>query len=181
MITPHRDVAERYLDYLDREIDLLAAHLPRRRGVSQLHWGGGTPTYYTAEQLERVFARLAPHFTLRAGRRDRRRDRPAGHLGRISSTTLRRLGFNRLSMGVQDFAPEVQEAVNRIQSYEQTRALVDHARALGFRSINIDLIYGLPYQTDDGLPAHARSGRRPASRAGRRLLVRLRARGWPRT
>ena len=89
-------------------------------------------------------------------------------------TTLRRLGFNRLSMGVQDFAPEVQEAVNRIQSYEQTRTLVDHARAVGFRSLNIDLIYGLPYQTEDGLPADARPGRRPAPRAGRRLLVRLR-------
>jgi oxygen-independent coproporphyrinogen-3 oxidase len=149
VITRHRDVAAHYLDYLDKEIDLLAAHLPQRRTISQLHWGGGTPTYYTAAQLQRVFARLAAHFTLA----------PDAEVGleidpRVTSveqlTTLRRLGFNRLSMGVQDFTPEVQDAVNRIQSYEQTRALVDHGRAVGFRSLNIDLIYGLPYQTEVG-------------------------------
>ena len=149
VITRHREVAAQYLDYLEREIDLLAAHLPARRTVSQLHWGGGTPTYYTAEQLERVFARLSRHF-----------DFPAdAEIGveidpRVTSEgqldALRRLGFNRLSMGVQDFAPEVQEAVNRIQSYESTNALVDRARVLGYRSINIDLIYGLPFQTVEG-------------------------------
>lgn len=149
VITKHRDVTDRYLDYLDREIDLLAAHLPHRRRISQLHWGGGTPTYYSAAQLERVFARLTRHFTFT----------PDAEIGveidpRVTSpehlSTLRRLGFNRLSMGVQDFAPEVQEAVNRIQSYELTKGLVDHARALGFRSVNLDLIYGLPYQTTEG-------------------------------
>jgi oxygen-independent coproporphyrinogen-3 oxidase len=149
VITRHRDVANEYLDYLEREIDLLAEHLPSRRRVSQLHWGGGTPTYYASEQLERVFARLAKHFTFTAdaeiGVEIDPRVTSAGQLD-----TLKRLGFNRLSMGVQDFAPEVQEAVNRIQSYEDTAALVTHARALGFRSINIDLIYGLPHQTVEG-------------------------------
>ena len=149
VITKHRDVAERYLDYLDREVDLLAAHLPERRTISQLHWGGGTPTYYTAAQLARVFARIERHFTFT----------PDAEIGveidpRVTSAeqleTLRRLGFNRLSMGVQDFAPEVQAAVNRIQSYELTKALVDRARELVFRSVNIDLIYGLPYQTTGG-------------------------------
>jgi len=149
VITKHRDVTGRYLDYLDKEIDLLAAHLPHRRRVSQLHWGGGTPTYYTAAELERLFAGLSRHFTFT----------PDAEIGveidpRVTTTdqlsTLRRLGFNRLSMGVQDFAPEVQEAVNRIQSYELTKGLVDHARAIGFRSINVDLIYGLPYQTTGG-------------------------------
>jgi oxygen-independent coproporphyrinogen III oxidase len=149
VITKHRDIASHYLDYLDREIDLLAAHLPDRRRISQLHWGGGTPTYYTAAQLARVFAGLARHFAFT----------PDAEIGveidpRVTSaeqlSILRQHGFNRLSMGVQDFAPEVQQAVNRIQSYEQTKDLVDHARALGFRSINIDLIYGLPYQTVDG-------------------------------
>ncbi|HUF46446.1 MAG TPA: oxygen-independent coproporphyrinogen III oxidase [Vicinamibacterales bacterium] len=149
VITRHRDVAGRYLEYLDREIDLLAAHLPHRRLLSQLHWGGGTPTYYTAPQLERIFERLARHFTFA----------PAAEIGveidpRVTSAdqlrTLRRLGFNRLSMGVQDFAPEVQEAVNRVQSYELTRDLLEEARALGFSSINIDLIYGLPYQSAGG-------------------------------
>ena len=149
VITKHREVAEKYLDYLDREIDLLAAHLPDRRRVSQLHWGGGTPTYYHADQLDRVFARLVRHFTFT----------PDAEIGveidpRVTSAdqleTLRARGFNRLSMGVQDFAPEVQEAVNRIQSYELTKSLVDRARELGYRSINIDLIYGLPYQTIEG-------------------------------
>jgi oxygen-independent coproporphyrinogen III oxidase len=149
VITKHRDVAEQYLGNVEREIDLLAAHLPDRRAVSQLHWGGGTPTYYGAGQLERVFERLSRHF----------RFAPDAEIGveadpRVTSAeqldTLRRLGFNRLSMGVQDFAPEVQEAVNRIQSYESTKALVDRARALGYRSINIDLIYGLPFQTIEG-------------------------------
>ena len=149
VITRHRDVANEYLDYLEREIDLLAEHLPARRTVSQLHWGGGTPTYYTAEQLERVFARLAKHFTFTADAEIGVEIDP-----RVTSfdqlETLNRLGFNRLSMGVQDFAPEVQEAVNRIQSYEDTAALLTHARGLGFRSINIDLIYGLPHQTIEG-------------------------------
>jgi oxygen-independent coproporphyrinogen-3 oxidase len=149
VITKHRDVAEQYLDYLEREIDLLAAHLPARRTVSQLHWGGGTPTYYTASQLERVFARLTRHFTFAEDAEIGVEIDP-----RVTSAeqldSLRRLGFNRLSMGVQDFAPEVQEAVNRIQSYESTKALVDRARALGYRSINIDLIYGLPCQTLEG-------------------------------
>jgi oxygen-independent coproporphyrinogen III oxidase len=149
VITKHRDVAAQYLNYLDREIDLLAAHLPDRRRISQLHWGGGTPTYYTGPQLERVFARLTRHFTFTADAEVGVEIDP-----RVTSSeqlsTLRQHGFNRLSMGVQDFAREVQEAVNRIQSYEQTKALVDHARAQGFRSINIDLIYGLPYQTVEG-------------------------------
>lgn len=145
VITTHRHVAARYLDFLDQEIDLLAAHLPRRRTISQLHWGGGTPTYYAAEQLARVFARISRHFTVT----------PRAEIGveidpRVTSaehlSTLRGLGFNRLSMGVQDFTPAVQRAVNREQSYERTRELVDHARLLGFASINVDLIYGLPYQ-----------------------------------
>jgi oxygen-independent coproporphyrinogen-3 oxidase len=149
VITKHRDVAERYLDYLDREIDLLAAHLPRRRRVSQLHWGGGTPTYYSAAQLDRVFARLTRHFTIDPDAEIALEIDPRVTT-REQLTALRRLGFNRLSLGVQDFTPEVQDAVNRVQTAAETAALVDHARALGFASINIDLIYGLPYQTEAG-------------------------------
>jgi oxygen-independent coproporphyrinogen-3 oxidase len=146
VITKHRDVAAQYLEYLEREIDLLAAHLSSRRAISQLHWGGGTPTYFTADQLERLFGRIGAHFSFT----------PEAEIGveidpRVTSeaqlAALRRCGFNRLSMGVQDFAPEVQQAVNRIQSYEQTRDLIEAARGLGYRSINVDLIYGLPYQT----------------------------------
>ena len=147
VITPHREVASRYLDAVEQEIDLLAAHLPNRRTIAQLHLGGGTPTYYTPEQLGRLFARFRRHFTFT----------PDAELGveidpRVTTFAhldlLRSLGFNRLSMGVQDFDPKVQEAINRIQSYELTRDLLLHARERGFGSINVDLIYGLPHQTE---------------------------------
>lgn len=148
VITRHRDVAAEYLVALDREIDLLAAELPDRRTLAQMHWGGGTPTYYEADQLSRVFERVHRHFTFT----------PQAELGieidpRVTSVAhlqgLRALGFNRLSMGVQDFAPEVQQAINRVQSFELTRDLLYEARAAGFASVNVDLIYGLPYQTVD--------------------------------
>ena len=152
VITPHLDVAARYLEGLEREIDLLASHLPNRRVISQMHWGGGTPTYYAPEQLAHLFARIAQHFSFTPDAElgieiDPRVTTPA-HLDQ-----LRSLGFNRLSMGVQDFNPTVQEAVNRIQSYELTRDIIAHARELGFSSINVDLIYGLPHQTQDTFSA----------------------------
>lgn len=146
VITPHREVASRYLEAVAQEIDLLAAHLPDRRTIAQMHWGGGTPTYYSPDQLGELFARIGRHFTFT-------RDAELGVEidPRVTTTAhldlLRSLGFNRLSMGVQDFDPKVQEAINRIQSYELTRGLIEHARALGFGSINVDLIYGLPHQT----------------------------------
>jgi oxygen-independent coproporphyrinogen III oxidase len=152
VITPHREVAARYLEGVEQEIDLLASHLPNRRVIAQMHWGGGTPTYYGPEQLARLHARIAKHFSFT----------PDAELGveidpRVTTPVhldqLRSLGFNRLSMGVQDFNPKVQEAVNRIQSYELTRDLIVHARALGFGSINVDLIYGLPHQTEETFAA----------------------------
>ena len=152
VITPHREVAARYLEGVEQEIDLLASHLPDRRVIAQMHWGGGTPTYYGPEQLARLHARIAKHFSFTPDAElgveiDPRVTTPA-HLDQ-----LRSLGFNRLSMGVQDFNPKVQEAVNRIQSYELTRDLIVHARALGFGSINVDLIYGLPHQTEETFAA----------------------------
>lgn len=146
VITPHREVAGRYLEAVAQEIDLLASHLPDRRTIAQMHWGGGTPTYYSPDQLGGLFARMARHFTFtkdaELGVEIDPRVTTTAHLDR-----LRALGFNRLSMGVQDFDPQVQEAINRIQSYALTRSLIEHARALGFGSINVDLIYGLPHQT----------------------------------
>ena len=149
IITRHRDVAAGYLEQLLREIDLLAGELPTRRTISQMHWGGGTPTYYAPEQLERLFAGIARHFQFapdaELGIEADPRVTTEAHIAR-----LRALGFNRLSMGVQDFAPEVQAAVHRIQGVEQTTALVTRARAEGFLSVNLDLIFGLPHQTLEG-------------------------------
>ena len=149
VITKHRDVAGRYLDQVRLEIALLARHLPRRRRVSQMHWGGGTPTYYPAADLERLFRAFAERFSFTGDAEIGIEVDP-----RVTTaeqiTRLRRLGFNRISMGVQDFAPEVQQAVHRIQSYEITWALVECARREGYSSVNLDLIYGLPYQTVAG-------------------------------
>ena len=149
IITKHRDVEARYLEYLEREIDLVAAALPDRRKVSQLHWGGGTPTYSSPANLARIAGWFRRHFTFTPGAEigveiDPRVTTP----GQLA--VLRDAGFNRLSLGVQDFAPEVQQAVNRVQSYELTRDIIESGRQLGFSSVNIDLIYGLPYQTVEG-------------------------------
>ena len=146
VITPHMPVAEKYMEYLKREIDLLAERLPDRRDVVQMHWGGGTPTYFSPEQLRGLFGHVEKYFTFADGAevalevdpRVTRRE----HLEVLSE-----LGFNRLSMGVQDLTPEVQVAIDRNQTREQTAELVETARELGFSDgINIDLIYGLPKQ-----------------------------------
>ncbi len=144
--TSRRDVAERYLEHLLLEIDLLAGALPHRRRLSQLHWGGGTPTYYAPPELERLFAALARHFTFTPDAEISVEIDPRTTTHEHVAA-LGRLGYNRLSLGVQDFTPEVQETVHRVQSPELTQALMDDARATGFRSINIDLIFGLPRQT----------------------------------
>lgn len=149
VITPHRHVAAHYLGNIEAEVDLLADALPRRRSIAQMHWGGGTPTYYSPDQLEQLFRRIARHFTFtpdaEVGIEADPRVTSPEHLAR-----MRALGFNRLSMGVQDFTAEVQQAVHRVQSVEQTAALVSRARAEGYTSINLDLIFGLPYQTLEG-------------------------------
>jgi oxygen-independent coproporphyrinogen-3 oxidase len=144
--TTHREVAEPYLEYLEREIDTVAGLLPHRRQLAQMHWGGGTPTYLSARQLERLFEIITRRFTLQEGAEVAIEVDP-----RVTTAeqldTLSRLGFNRLSLGLQDPAEEVQEAIGRHQSREQTTALVRHAREIGFsEGINVDLIYGLPGQ-----------------------------------
>lgn len=146
VISTRPDVTRPYLDHLIGELDLLARHLPRRRRLAQMHWGGGTPTSYPIEELERLHAAVTRHFEFT----------PDAEIGvevdpRVTSAEqvarLAALGFNRFSMGVQDFSPEVQRAVHRIQSVEQTAGLIRRARAEGAKSINIDLIFGLPMQT----------------------------------
>jgi oxygen-independent coproporphyrinogen-3 oxidase len=141
----HR-LEETYLEHLVREIDWVSERAGLRRSVVQLHLGGGTPTYFAPDRLERILGRLRERFDFS----------PDAELGvevdpRVTTPehleSLARSGFNRLSMGVQDFDPRVQEAINRIQPYEDTRTLVRQARDLGFPSVNMDLIFGLPYQT----------------------------------
>ncbi len=144
--TPQAKVAVKYLDYLEREIDLVAELLPRRRLLAQLHWGGGTPTYFTPEQLTGLYRHLDAYFQLEDQAEVAVEVDPRittrEHLEALSG-----LGFNRLSMGVQDFTPEVQAAIGRRQTFDETRDLLLAAREIGFREgINIDLIYGLPEQ-----------------------------------
>ncbi len=146
IITKHRAVADAYLDLLAREIELLAERLPDRRRFAQLHLGGGTPTYYRPEQLQGITRALLAHFAPLAGAELAVEADPrvttAAHLDALAD-----VGFNRVSFGVQDLTPEVQQAIGRVQSLEQTARLVDHARTRGYRGINVDLIYGLPLQT----------------------------------
>ena len=146
IITSQREVVDRYLDHLHREIDLLAAHLPDRRRVTQYHWGGGTPTQLEADQMLALQAKVTEHFEIAPDAEVAVEADP-----RVTSheklDLLRELGFNRLSLGVQDLDPKVQAAINRTQDVGTTIALFEHARRIGFGSINIDLIYGLPLQT----------------------------------
>jgi len=145
-IQKDKRVAIPYLDSLKREIDHVARHVSRQRPVIQFHWGGGTPTYLTPLQMEDLFGHTRERFSFAPDAEIGIEVDPRV-TGREHLESLRRLGFNRLSMGIQDFEPRVQQTIHRIQPYEMTRDLILSARALGFESINVDLIYGLPHQT----------------------------------
>ena len=146
--THDRTRADAYLEVLEEEVALVAAHLPTRRKVSQLHWGGGTPTFLDEKQLVRCHEILTRHFALAKDAEQAIEVDPAVTT-RSQIETLARLGFNRISMGVQDFDPRVQEVVGRIQGEAETAELVRAARENGFLGVNLDLIYGLPYQTKE--------------------------------
>lgn len=143
--TRRREVVARYLDAVQREIDMVADRLRHRRRVVQYHWGGGTPTYLTSAQMTALHAGVERHFSI-----DQRAEVAIEVDPRVTTPeqidVLRSLGFNRLSMGVQDFTPEVQDAIGRRQSESATQSLFYYARGAGFDSINIDLVYGLPRQ-----------------------------------
>ncbi len=146
--THDRTRADHYLDVLEKEVALVAAHLPTRRTVSQLHWGGGTPTFLDEKQLTRCHQILARHFAFAPDAEKAIEIDPA-ITTRSQIETLAGLGFNRISMGVQDFDDRVQQTVGRIQGEKETADLVAAARQNGFGGVNLDLIYGLPYQTPD--------------------------------
>jgi len=145
VISKRQDVAENYLDYLYREIGMGAGALGERRTVRQIHWGGGTPTFLTVPQIRALFSTLARHFAIARDAEIALEVDPCVTT-REQLEALRTLGFNRISMGVQDFDPYVQQIVNRNQTEAETRRLVGWCRELGFGGVNIDLIYGLPEQ-----------------------------------
>lgn len=148
IITHKTEKAAEYLRYLKREIALQAHLFDPDRKLTQLHLGGGTPTYLTHAQLTELMEALDEAFTLeRSEGREFSLEVDPRTVSPRQIHDLHTLGFNRLSFGVQDFDPEVQQAVNRIQSEEQTLELVAAAREAGFESISVDLIYGLPLQT----------------------------------
>lgn len=151
VITKDRGRAQVYLQRVEHEMQMIASHLDPGQVVEQLHFGGGTPTFLSHDELRQLMGHLRQHFSLL--------DDDSGDYGIeidpreadwSTMGLLRELGFNRVSLGVQDLDPQVQRAVNRLQSLEETQAIIDAARTLQFRSLNIDLIYGLPKQTPQG-------------------------------
>ncbi len=149
IITKHHERAGPYLGYVERELDLHVKHLGGPgQSVSQLHFGGGTPTFLNDEELTDLMAMLRKRFAF-APKGEYSIEIDPRTISAERLQVIRELGFNRLSFGVQDFDPEVQKAVHRVQPAEQVFALVAAAREIGFDSINVDLIYGLPKQTPE--------------------------------
>jgi oxygen-independent coproporphyrinogen-3 oxidase len=148
VITTNHGQSKPYLEQLKKEVARMAVLLDPKREVVQLHWGGGSPTFLHPDEIRRLGEVIHKHFRFA-------KDVEAGveidprRLSRDHIEALREIGFNRASLGVQDFEPKVQEAIHRIQPRDLTRQVLDWARELGFGSVNFDLIYGLPYQTTE--------------------------------
>jgi oxygen-independent coproporphyrinogen-3 oxidase len=145
IITRDHGRSSKYLRYLRKEVELICALLPPRERVTQLHWGGGSPTFLNHAELAELMQIIREHFTLVDDGEYSIEVDPRS-AGPDTIALLGSLGFNRLSVGVQDFDPEVQRAVNRIQSVDLTTRVIDAARSSGFKSVSMDLIYGLPRQ-----------------------------------
>ena len=145
--TSKEDKKERYIDYLERELELLSQHLDTSREVIQMHFGGGTPTFFSTEQLERILKAIKKHFKHFANDAEISCEIDPRFLSKEQLDVLTCNGFNRVSYGVQDFNDEVQKAIHRIQPYDVTQNAVTMAKNSGIKSINMDLIYGLPYQS----------------------------------
>lgn len=150
IVTKNRNHAQPYLDAVYKELAMQGELFKATRIVNQLHWGGGTPTFISHDQMTELMQQTRKHFTLLdddSGEYSIELD--PREVTTSSINLLRKLGFNRISLGVQDFNPKVQQAVNRIQSYKETRDVIVAARNNDFHSISLDLIYGLPFQTVD--------------------------------
>jgi oxygen-independent coproporphyrinogen-3 oxidase len=149
VVTRKPGVAREYLDYLYREIVLQAEIVGQNRPVTQLHWGGGTPTYLDAAEITELMHMLASHFKLLdKDYREYSIEIDPRTIDLASVALLKGVGFNRISLGIQDFDPVVQKATNRIQPYRKVAPLVEAIRTHGFRSLSFDLIYGLPHQDE---------------------------------
>jgi len=137
---------EEYVTHLIKEMDLVAQYMGSKRKIRQLHWGGGTPTYLTESQIEKLFQKTKDAFDIDSSAEMAIEIDPR-NVTKEKLRLLRQLGFNRISLGIQDFDITVQKSVNRLQPYETVKSCYDDCRQLGFHSINFDLIYGLPHQT----------------------------------
>ena len=146
VITQNHQKGSDYIDYLGREVARVTPRLGQDRKVVQLHFGGGSPTFLRPDEIRRLGEVIHQHFTL-APDLEASVEVDPRRLTRDHLAALREVGFNRASMGVQDFNPQVQQAVHRVQPRQLTQQVMDWMRELGFTSINLDLIYGLPYQT----------------------------------
>lgn len=145
VVTEKDGIADQYLDYIEREIAMASGALQGRKRVMQMHWGGGTPTYLDVPQIERLYGIVQKYFDLGEGAEIALEVDPRV-TSREQLVALRNLGFNRISMGVQDLNPEVQRAITRFQTEEETVNLYTWCRELGFEGTNFDLVYGLPFQ-----------------------------------
>ena len=154
VISKKKEITNPYLEYIEKEIEIMCRDAPsgrlinKNRLVEQIHLGGGTPTYFSPEELTDLFSVIEKNFNIsencEIGVEIDPRVTTFDHLEVLSN-----LGFNRISMGIQDFNSTVQNAVNRVQSFEDTREIIEYSREIGFMSVNVDLIYGLPYQTKE--------------------------------
>jgi len=148
VVTRKDGVARTYLDHLNRELAMQSELVGNTRPITQMHWGGGTPTYLDDGEITELMHGLASHFRLLdKGYREYSIEIDPRTVSASTIALLKGVGFNRISLGIQDFEPAVQAAVNRIQPYEQVADLVEAVRAHGFRSLSFDLIYGLPHQS----------------------------------
>ncbi len=146
VITRHHERVPEYLYFLEREMHLVSQHLTGSRQLEQLHFGGGTPTFCSMAELEHLIHLIRNYFEWTDSGEYSIEVDPRT-VSQVSMKDLAKLGFNRISLGVQDFDREVQLAVNRVQSFESTQAIIGAARSAQIKSINLDLIYGLPHQT----------------------------------
>jgi oxygen-independent coproporphyrinogen-3 oxidase len=148
IVSKNRDRISRYLRYLKKEVDLVSSRMAQGRKVVQLHWGGGTPTHLTPDEISDLSSHIRARFAFRDPVEASCEIDPR-ELTRAHLEALKAGGFGRISMGVQDFDEKVQKAVNRVQPEALTRNVVNWVRELGFAGVNMDLMYGLPFQTPE--------------------------------